>query len=160
MCNALSDIDGYKLIIACCLHYVTINNSIVTQALGVLSGTLAASMNNQDHSSIFVPFCFYIDNLISGLLNNDISRLLVVLLDKYRDDERIVFQVVASLSILSYSSEGITFLKNTPHLVDHLKSILNVRTNMKQRNNLVMVILKKLGCVISSIVSLTNVFSF
>lgn len=149
------------MIIACCLHYVKANNNgIVTQALGILSATLAASMNNHDHSSISFLFCLYADDLIKGLLNNDISKLLDILLVKYRDDERIVFQVVSSLSILSYSSEGITFLKHTPDLVDHLKSILNVRTNIKQRNSLVMVILEKLGCVISSNVLLTNVFSF
>lgn len=86
------------------------------------------------------------------LLSNDIAKLLDILLDIYRNDQTITSQVVSSLSVLSLSTEGITYLNNTPDLINHLKQALTVITNSDHIKTKIGIILKNLGCVITLIV--------
>lgn len=52
VCTLLCELDAYKLVIACCMHYVKANNKgIVIQALGIISGTLAVSKLEKMNSS-------------------------------------------------------------------------------------------------------------
>lgn len=83
------------------------------------------------------------------LLANDVSKLLDVLLVVYQKEQSIIFQVVSCLSILSYSTEGITYLTNTQDLIEHLKNTLVTPTNTKETIDLTTIVLQKLGCVIS-----------
>lgn len=59
MCKILGDLDAYKLVIACCMQYVKENNkAIVTQTLGVISGTLAVSLKKNSLTRIPVKCMF------------------------------------------------------------------------------------------------------
>jgi len=94
--------------------------------------------------------------MLLKLLSNDLAKLLDVILVVYQKDQSIVFQVASSLSLLVHSKEGLTYLNNTNDLISHLKQILTMNMNTQKTNELIMMVLVKLGCVITFYVCSTT----
>lgn len=87
--------------------------------------------------------------MVIKLLANDLAQLLDKLLVIFQKDKGIAYQCVTSLAVLSYTAEGLTYLKNTADLIEHLQSVLTMRTNLPQTVELATIILKRLGCAIT-----------
>ncbi|KAM7457430.1 hypothetical protein BLSTO_01813 [Blastocystis sp. subtype 1] len=139
-CSVLSDLDAIPLIISLCVSYVEKKDKgIVTQVLGIVSNLLVASQKHQRNGDI----------IIMKLLANDLVQLIDKLLVIFPKDKRIIYQCVTSLAVLSFTAEGMVYLKNSMLLIDHLQATVATLTNLPQTVELATIVLKKLGCVIT-----------
>lgn len=81
---------------------------------------------------------------------------MIQLLDKlmmlYLQDERIIYQCVSSLAVLSFTLEGRTYLKNTEGIIDHLQNVLACNEENNDIVNLATITLTKLGCAVSKFI--------
>lgn len=66
----------------------------------------------------------------------------------YKRDERIIYQCVSSLAVLSFTLEGRTYLKNTEGIIDHLQNVLACNEENNNIANLATITLTKLGCAV------------
>lgn len=80
---------------------------------------------------------------------NDVIPLLDKLMMIYLRDERIIYQCVSSLAVLSFTLEGRTYLKNTVDIIDHLQRILAFYEDNDDIANLTTITLTNLGCAVS-----------
>ena len=83
------------------------------------------------------------------LLANDLVQLIDKLLVIFPKDKRIIYQCVTSLAVLSFTAEGMVYLKNSMLLIDHLQATVATLTNLPQTVELATIVLKKLGCFIT-----------
>lgn len=84
-----------------------------------------------------------------SLLANDVVPLLDKLMMIYLHNDRIIYQCVSCLAVLSFTIEGQTYLKNTDGIMDHLQQILAFYEENDDIANLTTITLTKLGCVVS-----------
>lgn len=77
-----------------------------------------------------------------------LSKLLVI----YFRDERIIYQCVSSLAVLSFTLEGQTYLKNTEGIMVQLQKVLAQYEDNDDIANLTTIALTKLGCTVLSFV--------
>ena len=83
------------------------------------------------------------------MLANDLVQLIDKLLVIFPKDKWIIYQCVSSLDVLSFTDEGMVYLRNAMLLIDHLQSTVATLTNLPKTVELATVVLRKLGCVIT-----------
>ena len=150
VCSTLSELNAFPLMISLCVNYVQrMDRGIVMQVLGIVSNILCASKEKTKNGGVSARFFSDIDELVITLLANELVQLLDKLLVIFQKDKGIAYQCVTSLAVLSYTAEGLTYLKNTTDLIEHLQSTLTTRTNLPQTVELATIILKRLGCAIT-----------
>lgn len=83
--------------------------------------------------------------MVLSLLSNDVITLLDKLMMIYLRDDRIIYQCLSSLAVLSYTTEGLTYMKNMNGIMDHLQQILALYEESDDLASLATIILTKLG---------------
>lgn len=84
-----------------------------------------------------------------SLLSNDVVQLLNKLIVIFQKNPRIIYQCVSSINLLSLTKEGMKYLENMRDLKDNLNQVIVTPTNKPETINMVVCILKRLGCIVS-----------
>ena len=84
-----------------------------------------------------------------SLLSNDVVQLLNMLIVIFQKNPRIIYQCVSSINLLSLTKEGMKYLENMRDLKDNLNQVIVTPTNKPETINMVVCILKRLGCIVS-----------